>query len=53
MGGSERLGRDLSVPSESEIWDSDIDKDCVDCKKSKKKRRSSRQPQDVIPEPQP
>jgi len=42
MGGSEKLARDLSLPSEAEIWDNDIEKDCVVCKKTKKEKKSSR-----------
>jgi hypothetical protein len=39
--------KNLSYPSDSEIWDSDIEKDCVGCKEPKKKKKSSRQTQDA------
>ena len=42
--------KNLSYPSESDIWDEDIEKDCVACKK--KKTSSSRQTQDATSQPQ-
>ena len=44
--------KNLSYPSDSDIWDEDIEKDCVACKKPKKKTSSSRQTQDATSQPQ-
>ena len=32
--------KNLSFPSDSEIWETDIEKDCVGCKTPKKKKTS-------------
>ena len=38
--------KNLKYPDDSEIWDTDIEKECVGCKTPKKKK-SSRQTQDA------
>ena len=43
--------KNLSYPSDAEIWDTDIEKDCIACKKQKKKK-TSRQTQDATTQPE-
>jgi hypothetical protein len=45
-GSAKDKFKNLKYPDDSEIWDTDIEKDCVACKIPKKKK-SSRQTQDA------